>query len=270
MNFITLPQLDPTIVNFGPLSIRWYSLAYILGIVLGVYLIKHINKRVEKLTPQVLEDIMMYMIFGIILGGRLGYTLFYNLPYYLSHPVEIFYMWQGGMSFHGGVIGSVIAIMLLAKKHKMHFFDIMDFIALVTPIGLFLGRVANFINMELWGRVTDAPWGVVFPNLDVYPRHPSQLYEAFLEGAVLFTILMIVARKKENFKRKGMISGLFLAGYGVSRFIVEFFREPDVQIGLFLDFISMGQLLCLPMIGFGIYFVISSKKYVNNINNANK
>lgn len=262
MNFIVLPQLDPVIASFGPLAIRWYSLAYILGIVLGFYLIKHINKKVNKLPQKVLDDLIMYMVFGIILGGRLGYVLFYNLPFYVYNPLEAFYIWQGGMSFHGGLIGSITAIYLLARKNKLHFFDIMDFIALVTPIGLFCGRVANFINMELWGKVTSKPWGVIFPNLDPYPRHPSQLYEAFLEGVVLFIILMVLASKKEAFDKKGLISGVFLTGYGISRFIVEFFREPDAQLGLLFNFISMGQLLCLPMIGFGVYFVVSSKKFI--------
>jgi phosphatidylglycerol---prolipoprotein diacylglyceryl transferase len=257
---INFPNIDPVIASFGGLAIRWYSMAYVLGIILGYLLFKKLYKIAynKKLPEKFGDDFFLYAILGIVLGGRLGYVLFYNLAAYLSNPLEILQIWHGGMSFHGGMLGFIGAIILLSRKYKMSFFKITDLLCCCAPIGLFFGRIANFINAELYGRVTDAWVGVLFPN-NSEPRHPSQIYEALLEGFLLFIILNICFRFR-LYRFPMMLSGIFLAGYGIARFIVEFFREPDVQVGYILTYFSMGQMLCIPMVMIGIFFMVKSCK----------
>ncbi len=258
---IPFPAFDPVLVQLGPLAIRWYALAYIAGLLFGWQLLKRIVQRPGwTLTPEQIDDLLFYATLGIILGGRLGFVLFYHPGYYLGHPLQIFAVWQGGMSFHGGLIGVVVAIWLFARRHGIGFLEVGDAVALVAPIGLFFGRLANFINAELWGRVTDVPWGVIFPGGGPEPRHPSQLYEAVLEGLVLFVVLQVMARGARDPASAGRLGGGFLLGYGLARFFVEFFREPDRHLGLLFGVITMGQLLSLPMILLGIAMLIRASR----------
>ncbi len=252
------PNIDPIAIQIGPVAIRWYALAYIAGIVLGWVYIRFLQKRkpLPNLGREALESMFTWAIIGIMAGGRLGYVLFYKPAHYLQHPVEIAYLWQGGMSFHGGLIGVILAFYLFARKYRIPFIALMDRIAAATPIGLFFGRMANFINGELYGRVTDHSFGMVFPHGGPLPRHPSQLYEAALEGIVLFCILWILIRFTRALNYPGIIAGLFLIGYAISRIIVEFFREPDAHLGFIVSHITMGQLLSLPMIGVGLTVMI--------------
>jgi phosphatidylglycerol---prolipoprotein diacylglyceryl transferase len=264
---LSYPHIDPVLISVGPLAIRWYSLAYIAGILGGWWLLGRVDARSKRpmLSPALRDDIVVWAIGGIILGGRIGYILFYNLPYFLHEPTAILKVWEGGMSFHGGLLGVLIAFGLLARKHKVNFFELMDRIALVTPIGLFFGRLANFINGELFGRVTDSPFGMVFPYGGALPRHPSQLYEAGLEGVVLGVVLWL-AWRAYALDAVGRLGGLFLAGYGVCRFVVEFAREPDAQLGLLALQMSMGQWLCVPMIAYGTWLVsTSSRRKVSDV-----
>lgn len=258
---LTYPQIDPVIIAIGPLAIRWYSLAYIAGILLGWWLLKNVDLRATRkvITDVLREDVVVWAIAGVILGGRIGYVLFYNFSFFMQEPMAILRVWEGGMSFHGGLIGVTAAFALLARKHKVPFVDFMDRVALVTPVGLFFGRIANFINGELYGRVTDSPFGMVFPHGGELPRHPSQLYEAGLEGLVLGLVLWCVWRAR-GLDAVGRISGVFLLGYGCARFVVEFAREPDAQLGLLAAQMSMGQWLCVPMIAFGGWLVLTSAK----------
>ncbi|MBX7145940.1 MAG: prolipoprotein diacylglyceryl transferase [Alphaproteobacteria bacterium] len=259
---LTYPIIDPVVVQLGPLAIRWYALAYVAGIILGwwygLYLCSHPRSKITKVQ---FEDIIVWATLGIILGGRLGYVLFYNTDYYFHNPLKIIAVWEGGMSFHGGLLGTIIAMILYARYKKLSFFVVSDIMACATPIGLFFGRLANFINGELYGKVAiDLPWAMVFPRGGPFPRHPSQLYEAFLEGIALFTLLFIVIHVTKARFRPGLISGIFLIFYGTSRFIIEYFREPDAQIGYLFDHTSMGQLLSVPMILVGIIFIIYARK----------
>ncbi|WP_417428243.1 prolipoprotein diacylglyceryl transferase [Kiloniella sp.] len=252
---LTYPEIDPIAISLGPLAIRWYSLAYIFGIILGWRYCRWLCFQAPRqLRPIAMDDFIVWATLGIILGGRLGYVLFYNFTYFLYNPLEIFAVWQGGMSFHGGLLGVITAMVLFARKEKVHFLALADIIACATPIGLFFGRLANFINGELFGRVTTAEIGMVFPNGGPLPRHPSQLYEAGLEGLTLLLILYLVARAG-GLRRRGLTAGLFLVGYGLSRTIVEFFREPDAHIGFLFAEITIGQLLSSPMILIGIGLV---------------
>lgn len=256
-----LPIIDPVIFQIGPLSIRWYSLAYIAGIIFAWLIIKYFNKKNKIFDEKkVSDDFFMYGIISIILGGRLGYILFYNLTFYLRNPIDIFKIWEGGMSFHGGLLGVIIGSYFFCKKHKINMLSFTDLLVIAIPVGLFFGRIANFINLELYGRVTDSKIGIVFPNAGDLPRHPSQLYEAGLEGILLFTILFLLAKFTKAKDYKGCLSGVFLIGYGISRFIVEFFREPDIQIGYIMKYFTLGQLLSIPLIFIGILMVIYSKK----------
>jgi phosphatidylglycerol:prolipoprotein diacylglycerol transferase len=259
---MTFPQIDPIAFQLGPIAIHWYALAYIAGIIIGYYYINWLDKRQPKrfFSEKAQDDLIFYAVLGVLLGGRIGYILFYNLPYFLDHPGEMLKIWQGGMSFHGGLLGVFVAYWLFARKYKLSWLHIMDYLAVVTPIGLFFGRLANFINGELYGRVTDSSFGMVFPTGGELPRHPSQLYEAGLEGLVLFILLFVVATFTRALHYVGLIGGLFLAGYGISRFIVEFFREPDAQLGFLTFGATMGQLLCLPMIAFGLWLVLTAKR----------
>ncbi len=244
------PQFDPIALHLGPLAIRWYGLMYLTGflavLLLGRYRIKHsVNAPISN---QQLDDLLFYGVLGVVLGGRLGYVLFYKPDYYLLHPLEIFYVWEGGMAFHGGFVGVMAAMWLYVKKHGMRWLAVMDFLAPLTPIGLGAGRLGNFINGELWGRATDVPWAVVFPQHDMLPRHPSQLYQFALEGVVLFLLLWLYSRKP---RPAGAVSGLFLIAYGLFRFIVEFVREPDAFLAPLPLGLTMGQWLSLPMIVIG-------------------
>ena len=251
-------NLNPILINIGFLEIRWYSLAYILGILLGWWLGKKIlffrlNKNSKSLDFKNFDDLISYIIISIILGGRLGYVFFYNLDYYLQNPINIFKIWEGGLSFHGGLLGIIIATYIFTKKRSLDCIIFLDVISCVAPIGIFFGRLANFINAELYGKVTNNNWGVIFPNVDNLLRHPSQLYEAFLEGIVLFFILILLASNKRV--KTGIVSGSFLILYGLFRILVENFREPDKHIGYIFNLVSMGSLLSIVMILFGIIFV---------------
>src|SRR5690554_1282675 len=248
------PNIDPVLIEIGPLAIRWYALAYIAGLVLGWRYVVHLTSA-ERLWPgrppitkTDVDDMLLWVALGVILGGRIGYVLFYNPGYYAAHPVEILYVWQGGMSFHGGAAGVVVAIYLFSRARNIAFASLMDVTAAAATIGLFFGRIANFINSELWGRVTDMPWGVVFPNGGPLPRHPSQLYEAFLEGIVLFILLWLLTHRFSALKKPGVVTGAFICGYGIARIFIEFFRKPDAQIGYLAgNWLTMGMVLSAPM-----------------------
>mgnify|MGYP001429574294 FL=1 len=253
---IILPEFNTFAVQFGGFGIRWYAVAYLVGLLAGWYLLRReANHKQSPLQPQTLDILLNYVLFGVIIGGRLGYILFYNSAYYLAHPLAVLRIWEGGMAFHGALLGVAIAVLIMAKRHHVPFFVLTDRIALVVPIGLFFGRLSNFINGELYGRVTALPWAMVFPNSDGQPRHPSQLYEAGLEGLLLGGIMFILWRRGW-LRQDGRITGVLLAGYGVARSMIEFVREPDAQIGLLLDSVSMGQLLSVPMIIFGVYLIM--------------
>lgn len=259
---LSYPNIDPVLIEIGPLAVRWYALAYIAGVVLGYFYIKKLNAKntAPLMTPKQLEDLMFWAIVGIMLGGRLGYAFFYNTQYYLSHPLEILAIWQGGMSFHGGLLGVIVAFYWFARRQNIPYLRLMDVVACAAPLGLLFGRLANFINGELFGRISDVPWAMVFPHGGPMPRHPSQLYEAALEGLLLFVLLLLLVTKTNAQRYAGLLSGVFLMGYGLSRAFVEYFREPDEQLGFIFSIVTMGQLLCLPMVVVGLYLMMSSKK----------
>ncbi len=256
---IPFPNIDPVLVEFGPLIIRWYALAYIGGILLGWVYARAIIKRPQlwggkaPLTVLDFDDLILWITLGVIVGGRLGQVLFYDFSYYAAHPLEVVMLWHGGMAFHGGFLGCVIATILFTSMRKIPFLAVADLCCGVVPIGLFLGRIANLINGELWGRPTDVPWAMVFPRApDALPRHPSQLYEAGLEGIILFVVLGLMMRAG-SLKRGGLTAGAFMIGYGIARIISEFFREPDPP--LLSHGLTMGMVLSLPMIVVGIIFI---------------
>ncbi len=252
-------NFDPVFFSIGPLDVRWYSLAYIVGIIWAWLLVKRMIKASDfPITSKKLDDFVGWVVLGIILGGRLGYVLFYQASYYLSHPIEILYLWQGGMSFHGGLIGVAISVLLFVKKEKINLWKFSDMICCVAPVGLFLGRIANFINGELYGAITDKSWGMIFPKGGFVARHPSQLYEAFFEGVVLFCILNFLWWKKKM--PAGIVTGLFFVLYGIFRFMVEFVRIPDEHLGYLTFNLTMGQWLCVPMIVFGLGVILWCKK----------
>ena len=242
-------NFDPVAFQIMSFEIRWYSLAYILGIIIGWILCKKILIKNSDIN-QKFDDYITFLIIGIILGGRLGYVLFYNLNYYVGNIIDIFKIWQGGMSFHGGLLGIIIASIIFAKKNNQDTFIYTDLVALVAPIGIFFGRIANFINSELYGKVSDVPWAVTFIQVDNLSRHPSQLYEAIFEGVILF-VLLLYFRNKNYLERPGLISGLFLIFYSIFRFCIEFFRVPDEQIGYLIFNLSMGQIISLIFIIIG-------------------
>lgn len=247
-------NLDPIIINFGFLEIRWYSLAYIFGIFLGFYYAKYVIKKFwdkENINVQVLDNFLIYLILGIILGGRLGYILFYNFYYYYQNPLEILFLWQGGMSFHGGAIGVLVASIIFAKKNNVKILVLTDVVVCAAPIGIFLGRIANFINGELYGKKTFSDYGVIFPKIDMEPRHPSQLYEAILEGLILFFLLNIILKFKKRLFN-GELSCYFLIFYSIFRIISELFREPDKHIGYIIFNISLGTIISFSFLIFGI------------------
>lgn len=251
---MTLPHIDPVAFSIGSLQLRWYGLMYLAGFGLGWWLGRWRASRPNSgWRASDVDDLLTCVMIGIILGGRLGYVLFYDLPVYLSDPMEILRIWNGGMSFHGGLLGVLGAFWYFAHTRHRSFLDISDLVAPLIPPGLFFGRLGNYINGELWGKVTDSPWGVIFPGAGPYPRHPSQLYEALLEGIVLFTVVWIYSLKP---RKRGAVSGLFALGYGVFRFAVEFVRVPDAQLGyLAFGWLTMGQVLCLPLIAVGLWLL---------------
>lgn len=239
------PHIDPVFLRIGPLQFRWYGLMYVLSFIATYIIIRsEVTRKQLALTKDDVADLVFYGAMGVVLGGRTGYILFYNLGYYLANPLKLLAVWEGGMSFHGGFLGVILAFFFYARRKNIPFLTLTDMAALCAPVGLLLGRIGNFINGELYGRPTDASWGMVFPGSDGVPRHPSQLYEAFLEGIVLFFIVRVVSRRTTV---NGVATCTAIAGYGLFRFTVEFFRQPDAQIGLFYGLFSMGQLLSFPM-----------------------
>lgn len=263
---IMFPDIDPIAISLGPLEIRWYALAYLAGFLLGWKYALHLcglspNNRP---TRDDIDNFIPFAVLGVILGGRLGYVLFYQPVLYATSPLDAFKVWEGGMAFHGGALGVILALILFAWWQKIHLLRLADIVCACVPIGLFFGRIANFINGELFGRVTDVPWAIVFPRGGLYPRHPSQLYESLLEGALLFLILLFLYKKLDLKERPGVVSGAFLAGYGAFRMVVEMFRQPDAHIGFVFFQVSMGQILSLPMVigggGLIAYAFINARK----------
>lgn len=260
---LPFPMIDPVLISFGPFAIRWYALAYIVGILLGWKYTASISANqtlwkndASPVSANQLDDFVLWVTLGIVAGGRLGYVLFYNLEVYLAAPLEIFKVWQGGMSFHGGMLGVLLAIILFGHKRSVSVLSLADIVTAAAPIGLFFGRIANFINAELWGRVSDVPWAFVFPGAGPLPRHPSQLYQAALEGLVLFILLRILTHNFRALRKPGLVTGVFVGGYGAVRLFVEFFRQPDTHIGFIGPGLTMGMLLSTPMILIGASLAI--------------
>ena len=242
------PSINPVILSLGYVDIRWYSLAYIISFILGSIFIKKLNKKsYYLLSEKQIDSFFIWSVLGVIIGGRVGYVLFYQTNLFISDPLYILEIWNGGMSFHGGLIGIIMSIYLFSIKNNIKFFYLSDLVSLVAPIGLFLGRITNFINTELYGRVTNFPFAIINPMIDNNPRHPSQLYEAFFEGIILFIILLLYFNKNPKKYIIGKISALFLIAYSLFRFVIEYLREPDYHLGLFFNYFSMGQLLCIPL-----------------------
>lgn len=264
MNGLDFPDISPIIFSIGPLAIRWYSMAYLFGIVMAWWLItRNVKKNNLGLSKENIEDLVFYITLGIVAGGRLGYVIFYGGSAFWQNPLQIFELWKGGMSFHGGVFGVIMAAWLFARKVDYKFLRVTDLIVLYAPIGIFCGRLANFVNDELWGRIADVPWAVKFPSGGYWPRHPSQLYEAFFEGVVMFAVLNILWCNKWVRGRRGFVSCLFIILYGLFRISMEQFREPDAQLGFFFGTITMGQILSVPLIVLGVvvmYFVVKRKE----------
>jgi len=260
MDFSVLvhPSIDPIAFAVGPLAVRWYGLMYLAGFAAGWWLgLRRIARGAAPVTRRQFDDLLFLAVLGVILGGRLGYVLFYKPGHYLSNPLEIFAIWQGGMSFHGGLLGVMLAMSFAAWRHRIDYLRLMDFVAPLCPLGIAAGRMGNFINGELWGRVTDVPWGMVFRGAGDAPRHPSQLYQFALEGVLLFIILWWYSAKP---RPRGAVSALFLIGYGSLRFIAEFGREPDAFLGYLAMGLTMGQWLCLPMIAGGLWLFRWSRR----------
>jgi phosphatidylglycerol---prolipoprotein diacylglyceryl transferase len=265
---IAFPVFDPTAIAIGPIAIRWYALAYICGIVLGWIYGRSLLKNESlwggpaPISLLQLDDFILWVTVGIILGGRTGYVLFYNFPFFVQHPAEIFELWKGGMSFHGGFMGCVVAVICFARVNNLSILSLGDITTAVAPIGLLLGRIANFINGELWGRPADPslPWAMIFPTGGPLPRHPSQLYEAAMEGILLFTVLAVMIRLGA-LKRPGLILGSFIALYGVARIIGEHFREPDPQLGFLWGGLTMGMLLSMPMVIAGAIIIVRAWRH---------
>ena len=253
------PDIDPVALRIGPLAVRWYALAYIVGIILGWRHVRGIAASPPKvMSPEETDDLVVWCTLGIVLGGRLGYVLFYQPGYFADNPVQILELWHGGMSFHGGLIGVITALILFARHQKLPFFMVGDAVVCAVPIGLFFGRLANFVNGELFGRPSDVPWAMIFPRGGPEPRHPSQLYEAMLEGALLFLVLYVL-RKRGYRARPGLIAGAFLIGYGIARIVAELFREPDAIRGYLAFGTTEGQLLSIPLILYGAWLVLRAK-----------
>ena len=263
-------NFDPVLIDLYVVEIRWYSLAYIFGILVGWFYAKKIIKRLKNdsslndLEIKDFDDLIPYLVIGIILGGRLGYVLIYNFDYYIKNLHEIFYIWNGGMSFHGGLIGIIVTTIIFTSIKKIHTFIYLDIISCVAPIGLFLGRISNFINGELYGKATNLPWGVIFPNVGSFARHPSQIYEAILEGIVLFFLINFFALKKQLLLKAGYVSGLFLIFYSIARIIGENFREPDKHLGHFFNYFSMGTMLSFATFLAGCFIIFLMRKNEQN------
>jgi len=265
---LPFPNIDPVAFSIGPLSVHWYGLAYVAGIMIGWFYARKLIDRpalwkgdAAPMTKTHLDDFLVWIAVGIVVGGRTGYVLFYDLPVMLENPIRIIQIWNGGMSFHGGLIGSIIAMILFARKNAIPVWSMFDIIAAVVPLGLFFGRIANFINGELWGRLSSAPWAIVFPTGGPFARHPSQLYEAGLEGIVLLSLLAILIFGFKALRTPGLVSGVFVIGYGFSRIFVEFFREPDAQVGYLLgtNWLTMGMVLSSPMVLIGLWAVLRAR-----------
>ncbi|MCF8533987.1 MAG: prolipoprotein diacylglyceryl transferase [Reyranella sp.] len=254
---IPYPEIDPVLIQLGPLAIRWYALAYIAGLVLGWRIMRRVCEQPPAiLSPLKIDDFLLWAAMGVILGGRLGYILFYKPGFYLDHPLAILTVWEGGMSFHGGLLGVIVAILAFALRNGVHPFMLSDLVSIVAPIGLFFGRLANFINGELWGRVSDVSWAMIFPRGGPLPRHPSQLYQAFFEGVLLLLAVVAVWRFTDGRRRPGLLTGVFCFGYGLARIAGEFFREPDAHLGYLWGPLTMGMLLSLPMLAFGGWLIV--------------
>ncbi|NVP57824.1 prolipoprotein diacylglyceryl transferase [Mycoplana rhizolycopersici] len=265
---LAFPNIDPIAFSIGPIAVHWYGLAYVAGILLGWFYARRLVTRADlwtrdtpPMTVAQLDDFLVWAALGVILGGRIGYILFYDFAAIAANPLRAFEIWNGGMSFHGGFTGTAIAMFLFARKNKIALWSLFDIVAAVVPIGLFFGRIANFVNGELWGRLSGAPWAFVFPNAGPFARHPSQLYEAALEGIVLLGLLAVAVYAFKALKRPGFVTGMFVAGYAISRIFVEFFREPDAQLGyLFGGWLTMGMLLSLPMLALGIWAMLRARR----------
>jgi len=254
---IPFPNIDPVAIELGPIAIRWYALAYVASLVLGWRHMRSLAaKRDSTVALRDVDDFVVWATLGVVLGGRLGYVLFYRPGHYLANPEDILAVWRGGMSFHGGLVGTAVAILLFARARRIPVLKLSDLTACAVPIGLFLGRVANFVNGELFGRPADVPWAIIFPQGGAEPRHPSQLYEAGLEGLALFAVLFVLERRSRGAARPGFLTGAFLFGYGVFRLIGELFREPDAHLGFLAAGATMGQLLSIPLILAGVLLVI--------------
>jgi phosphatidylglycerol:prolipoprotein diacylglycerol transferase len=257
---IPFPVMDPVLIEIGPLAIRWYALAYVAGLVLGWRYMLHLARTIPGImTGKDVDDFLLWATLGVILGGRIGYVLFYLPGGFANDPLTLVAVWHGGMSFHGGLTGVIVALVLFCMARKLSIRRVGDILCCAVPIGLCLGRIANFINGELYGRVTDVPWAMIFPNSDGQPRHPSQLYESFFEGAVLFLLLAWLAHRTRAAERPGLLSGIFLTGYGCARFGVEFVRQPDPQLGFLYAGATMGQLLSIPLILAGLALIATAR-----------
>ena len=263
---IPYPIIDPVAIALGPFAVRWYALAYIAGLLIGWrYCLRLADRPPHLVGRQAIDDFLVWATLGVVLGGRLGYVLFYNPGYYLSHPVEIVQLWHGGMSFHGGALGVAAAIVLFTRIRRTPVFALSDIVVEAIPIGLFFGRIANFVNGELWGRISDVPWAMVFPNGGPLPRHPSQLYEALFEGIVLF-VLLFAAERQGARRRPGIVTGWFLVLYAVARMSGELFRQPDQQLGyLIFGTTTMGQLLSLPVLIAGVLIILWARRQVSAV-----
>lgn len=261
---IPFPAIDPILIQFGPIAVRWYALSYIVGILLVWRIVRFLIIRPglwnspNRPVPAEVDDMVLWSTLGIIVGGRLGYVLFYNFSYYLENFSEIPMVWLGGMSFHGGLIGMILVTIYYTRAKKFQPWVLFDLISTAAPIGLFFGRIANFINSELWGRITTVPWGVIFPNGGPEPRHPSQIYEALLEGLILFIVLMWFATRRRKLTQPGFLTGAFGVGYGVARIFCEFFRDPDAHIGFIFANVTMGMLLSFPFVIGGLLIIVWS------------
>lgn len=260
---LVFPQISPNLIALGPIVIRWYALAYIAGIVLGWQVLRRLVVTAPAVaTREQADDYITWATLGIVLGGRIGYVLFYQPSRFLAEPLQAFAVWQGGMSFHGGFLGVVIATIIFCRRNKISILGFGDRLAVGVPIGLFFGRIANFINGELWGRPApdSVPWRMVFPHVDAVPRHPSQIYQALLEGVVLFTVMWVLSRRESIRARTGFLTGVFVTGYAIARIIGEFFRQPDAFLGFLYAGATMGQLLSLPMAAIGVWLMLRARK----------
>lgn len=260
------PEIDPIAFSVGPVDVHWYGIAYVVGIMLGWFYARRLIETPRLWAGEApmsrvqLDDFLVWAAVGIILGGRIGYILFYDFPNVAAEPLRAIQIWNGGMSFHGGFAGTTLAMLLFARRHRIPVWSLFDIVAAVVPIGLFFGRIANFVNGELWGRLSDAPWAVVFPQAGPFARHPSQLYEAGLEGIVLLAVLALAIWRFGALRRPGLVTGLFVCGYALSRITVEFFREPDAQLGyLYGGWLTMGMLLSLPMLAVGVWAIVRAR-----------